>query len=81
MTDDVTVTSAARRAVRVAALGLAEKYLSHTRSYANFSSAQLWEQNPQLAMELTVLQAEVAMALRKSVEIIPEVGFVCSSVS
>lgn len=68
------VTSAAHRAVRVAALSLAEKYLQHTRSYANFTSEQLWDQNPQLALELTIIQAEVAMAVRKSAEILPEVG-------
>jgi hypothetical protein len=71
--DFALVTSAARRAVRVAALSLAEKYLQHTRSYANFTSELLWDQNAALALELTTIQAEVAMAARKSVEILPEV--------
>lgn len=68
------VTSAAHRAVRVAALSLAEKYLQDTRSYASFTSATLWDQNPSLALELTTIQAEVAMAAKKSVEILPEVS-------
>lgn len=70
------VTLAARRAIRVAALGLAQKYLEHTLAYANFTSGQLWNENPQLALELTIIQAEVAMAVRKSKHILPQVSYI-----
>lgn len=67
------VTQAAKRAARAAALGLAEKYIKHTRSYADISTKELWQQNPRLALDLTTIRAELAMASRRSSEIMPEV--------
>ncbi|KAJ9096765.1 hypothetical protein QFC21_005035 [Naganishia friedmannii] len=67
------IADAAKRAARAAAVGLAEKYIDHTRSYADISAKELWQENPRLALDLTTIQAEVAMALRRGPEIIPEV--------
>ncbi|KAJ9113617.1 hypothetical protein QFC22_005925 [Naganishia vaughanmartiniae] len=67
------ITQAAKRAARAAALGLAERYIKHTRRYADISAKELWQQNPRLALDLTTIRAELAMALRRSSEIIPEV--------
>jgi hypothetical protein len=67
------VTQAAKRAARAAALGLAERYIKHTLSYADISAKELWQQSPRLALDLTTIRAELAMALRRSSEIVPEV--------
>ncbi|KAJ9105540.1 hypothetical protein QFC19_003522 [Naganishia cerealis] len=67
------VTQAAKRAVRAGALGLAERYINHTRSYADVCQKEFWQQNSQVALDLTIIQAELAMATRRSSSMISKI--------